>query len=504
MIEPEKRKAIFLLHQEGMGMREIAQRLDVSRNIVREIIRQRGEVPARVRRGKIQLDEGLLRRLFAECEGWRQRVHEKLLEEEGVEVTYPTLTRMLRELGLGRTEEARCDRVADEPGAEMQHDTSPYTLDLSGQPTAVIGSSLYLRYSKRRYLRFYRRFDRFLMKCFLHEALMYWGYVAPICIIDNSNLARLRGSGEDAVMVPEMEAFGKERGFKFVCHAIGHSNRKAGEERSFWTVETNFFPGRTFRDLEDLNQQAFQWATERMYQRPLTKSHIISAVAFEHERAYLTRVPPHLPAPYRLHERGTDQYGYVAFSANYYWVPGKGRDDVKVLEYADRLKIYRGRESLVEYPLPPHGTRNACFRPEGQPKPRHEPNNRRKPTLEEEKRLRAIAPQVGAYLDSDWTPKGAGRHRFLRELFRLSGRMTPALFVRTIERALKYRIAEVETIWRIALMHLQDGLDTLSAVDLDESFTERESYQEGSLSDEPDLSRYEDPAEDEDKAKDNE
>ena len=98
-----------------------------------------------------------------------------------------------------------------------------------------------------------------------------------------------------------------------------------------------------------------------------------------------------------------------------------------------------------------------------------------------------------------WTPKGARRHRFLRELFRLSGRMTPALFVRTIERALKYRIDSLETIWSMALMQVQDGLDRLlPAVDLDASFTEREAYQEGCLSDEPDFSRYEDPSEDED------
>jgi transposase len=498
MIEPQKRKAIYSLSQEGMGVREIARRLRVSRKAVRRIIREGGEVPPTSRKEKTRIDPDLLRRLHDECEGWKQRIHQRLVEEEKINLSYSTLTRMLRELGIGREPEPRCDRVPDEPGAEMQHDTSPYTLDLGGRPTMVIGSSLYLRYSKRRYLRFYVRFDRFRMKCFLHEAHLHWGYVAKVCIIDNTNLARLRGSGSDAVIVPEMAAFAKERGYQFVCHAIGHSNRKAGEERSFWTVETNFFPGRTFRDLEDLNAQAFEWGTVRMYHRPLTKSRIIPAVAFEHERRYLTPIPPHLPAPYRVHERGTDQYGYVAFGANYYWVPGKGRDEVKVIEYADRLKIYRGRELLVEYPLPPEGTRNVCFRPAGEPRPRHEPHNRRKPTMEEEKRLRALGPVVGAYLDADWTPKGTGRHRFLRELFRLYGRMTPALFLRTIERALKYRIDDLETIWRIALLHVQDGLDTLPAVDIDESFTEREAYQEGALSDEPDFSRYDDPSEEED------
>jgi hypothetical protein len=76
--------------------------------------------------------------------------------------------------------------------------------------------------------------------------------------------------------------------------------------------------------------------------------------------------------------------------------------------------------------------------------------------------------------------------------------MTPALFVRTIERALRYRIGDLETIWRIAQMHLEHGFDTLPAVDFDASFTEREAYQEGCLSDEPDFSRYDDPSEEAD------
>ena len=152
---------------------------------------------------------------------------------------------------------------------------------------------------------------------------MFWGYSAPWGIIDNTNLARLRGAGKGAIIVPEMEAFARRYGFEFVCHAINHPNRKAGEERSFWTVETNFLPGRTFESLEDLNEQARQWATERMEHRPQGKSRLIPAKAFEHERSYLHALPRHLPPPYQEHQRGTDQYGYVAFGANYYWVPGQ-------------------------------------------------------------------------------------------------------------------------------------------------------------------------------------
>jgi hypothetical protein len=139
-----------------------------------------------------------------------------------------------------------------------------------------------------------------------------------VCVIDNTNLARLAGVGKHAVMTSEMDAFARRYGFRFVCHEIGHANRKAGEERSFLTLETNFFPGRTFESLEDMNRQAFEWATVRMEKRSQTKAKIVPAIAFENERPLLAKVPPGLPAPYRMTTRSVDQYGYVAFGGNYY------------------------------------------------------------------------------------------------------------------------------------------------------------------------------------------
>ena len=380
MIETDKRKAVFLLHQEGQPVAEIARLLGLSPNTVRVIIQQGGASPPRpARADKQMLDEELLRRLYQECQGWIVRVHEKLLEEEGVKVTYSTLKRRLRELGISHPPQTRCQHVPDEPGAEMQHDTSPYQVELAGRRVRLIASLIYLRYSKRRYLRFYRAFDRFKMKCFFHEALMFWGYSARRCIIDNTNLARLRGTGANAVIVPEMEAFAKQYGFEYRCHELKHANRKAGEERSFWFTETNFLPGRTFASLEDLNRQAFEWSTTRLDNKPQGEAGLIPAKAFEHERSYLTLLPAHLPAPYKVHSRGTDEYGFMSFGANYYWVPGTKRDEVRLLEYSDRLKIFQAGQCLAEYPLPADGVRSAKFSPPGQPAPPHHPHNRHHP-----------------------------------------------------------------------------------------------------------------------------
>src|SRR5213082_2865504 len=100
MIEADKRKAVFLLHQEGMSIREIARRLQLSRNTVRTILKQQGEMPTYRRKHKVRIEAELLERLYRECHGWAQRVHEKLVEEEGIQIPYSTLTRLLREMGL--------------------------------------------------------------------------------------------------------------------------------------------------------------------------------------------------------------------------------------------------------------------------------------------------------------------------------------------------------------------------------------------------------------------
>jgi hypothetical protein len=74
--------------------------------------------------------------------------------------------------------------------------------------------------------------------------------------------------------------------------------------------------------------------------------------------------------------------------------------------------------------------------------------------------------------------------------------MTPELFLKTIERADKYRITDIDTIERIALLHLSQGTDLLPWAEVDESFRQRPAYQDGALTEAPDLSVYEQEDED--------
>ncbi|ETR67628.1 MAG: integrase family protein [Candidatus Magnetoglobus multicellularis str. Araruama] len=496
MIRKEKREAIYCLHQEGMGIRKISHSLNVSTNTVQTIIKQKGEMPDAIRNDKIELDKDHLTQLYKDCDGYVQRIHEKLTEEEGIKIGYSTLTRLIREFEIGKPINKRCSQVPDEPGAEFQHDTTKHRLKIGGKQVMLEGSIIYLRYSKIKYLKYYRSFNRFNMKCFLHEALTFWGYAAPVCIIDNTNLARLYGTGKNAVIVPEMIQFAKQYGFEFVCHEKGHANRKAGNERSFYTVETNFIPGRQFENLEDLNRQAFEWATVRNANRMVKKSNLIPAKAFEYEQAYLKKLPAYLPPPYLEHVRGTDQYGYASFDGNFVWVPGTSRHDVTILQYDTYLRVYHKRKMLGEYDLPPDGVKNEKLYPKGQSKPKLQPKYRKKPTAKEEKILRNAAKEIDDYLNFALQPAGKKRHRFIRQLYGLYQKVALPLYIKTIKRAHHYRIKDIDTIERIAIIMMNNANYEAPFVQINHEYEKREAYIEGEFSDVVDLSIYDNNMED--------
>ncbi len=499
MISQGKREAIYLLHKEGMGQRKIARSLRVSRSAVSKIIEQKGKMPETIRKDKIEIDSTLLIRLYKDCNGWIQRVHEKLIEEEGISVGYSTLTSRVRELDLGKSKNRRCGKEEDVPGEEMQHDTSPYKVRLGGEWVHVQASLLYFRYSKIRYLKFYRSFNRFNMKCFFHEALTFWGWAAGICIIDNTNLARLRGTGKNAVIVPEMKQFSRQYGFKFVCHEIGHANRKAGDERGFYTTESNFLPGRIFKNLEDMNKQAFCWATQRMANKPIGKTRLIPISAFEHEKAYLNKLIPYIEAPYLVHGRRTDQYGYAAHDGNFYWIPGTKRYDVKVFQYADHLKIYHNREQLGEYEIPPDGVKNEMVSPKGQSKPPYKPRRRNKPTANEEKTLRGVSEEIDAYLTFALKQRSSkAKHKFIRELYGLHKKIALSLFIKTVKRAYIYRISDMKIVEQIAILQMKESSYDLPIAEINQDFKNRDVYLDGLYSGDVDLSAYDKVMDDDD------
>lgn len=451
-----------------------------------------GELTERSDRKRV--DESLLTRLHEDCRGYVQRMHEILTEEHGVSIGYSTLTRLVRAQGLGVAPKPRSERFPDVAGEEMQHDTSLHQVRIGPSKQKVVSSGLYLRYSKMRYVRFYRRFDRFVMKCFIDEALRHWGYCAHTCIIDNSSVIILHGSGSSAVIHPEAVAFADNYGFTWKAHALGHANRKAGKERNFRTMETNFLPGRSFRSLEDLNQQAIHWATVRYARRPQAKTKLVPLELFEAEKGALVRLPEFICPPYRHHTRLIDTYGYCSFDGNYYWVPESvGTRTVTLVEYAHQLSIVERNRELVRYDLAPDGVKNKLFVPDGHSgAPRGVPKNRKLGCEPQKSRLQQLGQPVAAYLELIVSPECTAVHHrpaFVRWLYTLSQQLGAPLFRATLQRALDYRVYDRGALLRIAAqLARNDAGPALSLPQASEQYRTRPAYRDGEFTQENDTS----------------
>jgi hypothetical protein len=447
----------------------------------------------KARRDKTAIDAALLERVFSDCDGYVQRMHEILTEEHGVAIGYSTLSRLVRQHGLGVQRKDRACHVPDMPGEEMQHDTSLHKVRIGSVKRRVVSCSLYLRYSKMRYLRFYRVFNRFTMKCFIDEALRHWGYTARTCIIDNTNLAVWVGTGSSASMNPEMIAFAQNYGFCWKAHAVGHADRKAGCERNFHTIETNFFPGRRFASLEDMNQQAIQWATVRYAKRPQAKTKLIPLELFETEKSALVKLPAYINTPYLFHKRRIDEYGYVSFNGNFYWVPQTvSVTTVPVLQYAHQLRIMDGHKEVVRYELAADGVKNAMIVPPGHAgTPRHTPRNRKSGCEQEENRLRELGEPVGSYLDMVQLPQNGIRQpaAFIRRLHSLLRQWGQALFAQVLKRAGEYRVYNLATLERIAaqLVQIDAGDQPIDRDDTPHDYRNRAQYRDGEFSHENDI-----------------
>ncbi len=122
------------------------------------------------------------------------------------------------------------------------------------------------------------------------------------------------------------------------------------------------------------------------------------------------------------------------------------------------------------------------------------PNNRKKPTAVEEKRLRSAAPEVDEYLNFVLVMKGKARHRFVRQLYSLYKKTALPLFTKAVKRALKYRIKSVDTIENIIRLVLRDSHYEPPLPEINGDFTNRPAYREGRFADEVDLSIYEWPS----------
>ncbi len=452
MLTQSLRTAILELHHKGISKRQIAHTLEISRTAVRKVIRsQSAEVPSVVRAEKAEPYRQEILELHASCQGNLVRVHEELVAL-GVKLSYPALTAFCRRQGIGQKPKVAVGQYHFEPGQEMQHDTSPHWVDLSGRRRLVQTASAVLCYSRMLFFQCYPTFQRFDCKVFLTEALRYFGGACSVVMIDNTHVVVLRGTGAEMVAVPEMVAFAERYSFEFRAHEILDKNRSARVERPFWFIERNFLVGRSFTDWKDLNHQAWQWCDKvnssyKRYLRAIPKE------LFAVERPQFHPLPIWTPEVYQLHQRIVDVEGYVTVRTNRYSVPVDWIEHrVEVRETKDRIEIHDGRRKSVSHErvIDPVGQRITISEhrpPRGQGVKRSDPPP-------EQKAIVQTVPELADYVSA---LKKRGRKQTtlaLRQLLRMVREYPRKPLLAAIQQAAHYGLYDLDRVERMVLKRI--------------------------------------------------
>lgn len=461
MKDEQTRTAVLELKRLGHGIKSIARALKISRNTVRKVLKQGVKIPPKIERKELLSgQEDNIRALAENCKGNLSRVHEEL-RESGIDVSYATLTLFCRAKNICGKAKQRTGRYHFEPGEEMQHDTSPHKAVIGGKKRTVQSASLVLCHSRMIFFQAYERFNRFTVRIFLTDAIKYMGGCAHRCMLDNSTVIVARGTGKNAVIAPEMEGFANQFSFVFTAHALGDKNRSARVERPMHYIENNFFAGRTFTDMRDLNRQAVLWCdrVNAKFKRTIRARPID---LFQAEKQCLKPLPVYVPEPCRIHHRIVDVEGYITLHTNRYSAP----DDlinlkVEVRETKDHVQIMKGPRIAAAHDRAESGTGRRMTLPEH----RHSGKRWKKkkepaPPSFEEITLRKASKELGLLVDLLKTkhPRAAGRIRKLHGMY-LEYPTQP--LSEAVKVAVKHGLFDLSRIERMILREIAGTFFTL-------------------------------------------
>src|SRR2546428_822911 len=449
MLSQAQRTAILELNAKGVSKHEIAHVLRLSRLTVRKVLRSNSnKVPEIQRAEKAEPYREQILDLLTSCKGNLVRVHEELVAS-GAALSYPALTGFCRRQGIGQTPIVPAGQYHFEPGVEMQHDTSPHSVEVGGRKYKAQTGSAVLCYSRMLFFQINPTFQRFDCKVFLTDALRYMGGSPERVMIDNTHVVVLRGTGREMIPVPEMEAFGERFGFRFVAHQIGNANRSARVERPFSFIENNFLAGRTFSSWEDLNQQARQWCDKV---NSTYKKHIraVPRELFAVERLHLKPLPAWIPEVYRLHQRMVDIEGYVALNSNRYSVPVDwiGRR-VEVRETMDKIEIQLDARRMVTHRRIAEAEHQRVMLAEHRP-PRGQRGARPDPHPEE-KAIVTAAPELADYVAGLKQRSRKIITLALRQLLRLVREYPREPLLGAVREAGRYGLYDLDRLERMIL-----------------------------------------------------
>jgi transposase len=351
---------ILELHCQGVSVSAIARRVGLDRKTVRRYIAQGLEPPTygprQPRVTQLRTFEPYLRqRLAAFPQLTGRRLHREL-RDLGYTGGYTILTDLLREI---RPVEVSPFEVRFEtpPGRQAQVDFAHFRTVFADEPGVeriIWLFSMVLGHSRMLWGRFVLHQDmQTLLRCHTaaFEAL---GGVPQQILYDRMRTVFHREDPETSHIVYNRTvlAFARHYGYLPKACKAYRAKTKGKVERPFRYIREDFFLGRSFRNLDDLNTQFRQWLDQVANVRIHATTKRVVAEHFAEERPALQPLTGGaFQAVLRL-ERRITRDGMISVDGNLYSVPNSTRRrTVEVHSTASEVRILEGSDVIAVHPV---------------------------------------------------------------------------------------------------------------------------------------------------------
>ena len=350
---------ILDLHRQGLSVSVIARQMERDRKTARKYISRGleppGYGPRQPRASVITPFATYLRERIATFPELTGRRLLREIKELGYAGGYTAVKDFLRPI-RPRALQAFERRFETPPGKQAQVDFAFFRTVFTDEPGAariLWLFSLVLGHSRMMWARFVVHQDlQTVLRCHIAAFESRGGVPAEI-LYDRMKTAVL-GEVDDQGIAYNRKLLDLAAHYRFLPKACRpyRAKTKGKVERPFRYVREDFFLGRSFRNLEDLNSQFRHWLDTAANPRRHATTGRIVREHFAEEKPYLKALPA---SPFNVVlalDRRVSHEGMVSLAGNFYSVPdGTRRRAVEVQTLANEIHILEGDKLIAVHPV---------------------------------------------------------------------------------------------------------------------------------------------------------
>ena len=435
------------LHERGISISAIARQMGIDRKTVRKALKEAAEPAAPEKPAAPSLLDpykGYVRDRLEVADFTVQRLFQDI-QAQGYAGSYNLVKRFVAPLREERQRQAEV-RFETQPGHQAQVDWAAFGfMTVDGVRKALSCFSMILGFSRYQYLEFTlsRNLASFLA-CHVH-AFEFFGGVPEEVLYDNLKTAVLSHVDRVVEWQPTFADFAAGYGFTPRACRPYRPKTKGKVERPFPYIRSNFFLGRAFTGVADVNRQVRLWLDGTAHVRIHGTTHERPLDRYQLERPHLRALPAQAYRTLETTFRTATRDCVISYGGNFYSVPARhaGRRHLRVEVSAEELAVFRDAEKIAAHRLC-QGRHHRII------DPKHleglAPRIPLTPLQVKLRELRDLGPVAAAFIDglvktqTRLLPWHVGR---LREtMFKVE----PDLFLEALDRATRFQAFDARTV----------------------------------------------------------